>query len=93
MCGGVCVPHAKVAHQCFRLILQRGIKHWNPQNENQVQIVSDISLCPHFRGPASVPGWHLQAISPMQMEPARPFHNTSLLHLRQYHQPRDEEGY
>lgn len=91
MCGGVCVPHAEVTHQCFRLILQRNINHWSLQNENQVQSLSGISICPHYQGPATVPEWHQQAIPPMQVELAHPFRSTSLPHLRQYYQSRDEE--
>jgi len=62
------------------------------QNENQVQKLSNISLRPHYQGLASVPGWHLQAIWPMQVELARPFHSTALPHLRQYCQSWDEDG-
>jgi hypothetical protein len=61
------------------------------QNENQVQSLSGTSLCPHYQGPASVPGWHMQAIWPMQVEPVRPFHSTALSHLRQYCQSWDED--
>jgi len=60
------------------------------RNENQVQNLPNSSSRLHYQGPASVQGWHLQAIWPTQEEPARPFHSTALPHLRHCCQFRDE---